>query len=37
MIEQGAAMLGVDLPTLTEDTIEGMREAAVAIGLKGNA
>jgi predicted hydrolase (HD superfamily) len=37
VIERGAAMLGVDLPTLTEDTIEGMREVAVAIGLKGNA
>jgi putative nucleotidyltransferase with HDIG domain len=36
VIEKGAAMLGVDLPTLTEGTIEGMRTAAVAIGLKGN-
>jgi putative nucleotidyltransferase with HDIG domain len=37
VIEKGAAMLGVDLPALTESTIEGMRTAAEAIGLKGNA
>jgi predicted hydrolase (HD superfamily) len=36
VIERGAAMLGVDLPALTEDTIEGMRAAAAEIGLKGN-
>ena len=35
VIEKGAAMLGVDLPALTEDTIAGMREVAEAIGLKG--
>jgi predicted hydrolase (HD superfamily) len=35
VIEKGAAMLGVDLPALTGDTIEGMREVAAAIGLKG--
>ena len=37
VIEKGAAMLGVELPALTESTIEGMRTAAEAIGLKGNA
>jgi putative nucleotidyltransferase with HDIG domain len=36
VIEKGAAMLGVDVPTLTASTIEGMREVAEAIGLKGN-
>jgi len=36
VIEKGAAMLGVELPALTESTIEGMRTAAEAIGLKGN-
>ena len=36
VIEKGAAMLGVDLASLTESTIEGMRTAAEAIGLKGN-
>jgi putative nucleotidyltransferase with HDIG domain len=36
VIEQGAAMLGVELPVLIEQTIEGMRTAAEAIGLKGN-
>ena len=36
VIEKGAAMLGVELPALTESTIEGMRNAAEAIGLKGN-
>jgi len=36
VIEKGAAMLGVELPALTESTIEGMRSAAEAIGLKGN-
>ncbi len=36
VIEKGAAMLGVELPALTESTIEGMRAAAEAIGLKGN-
>ena len=36
VIEKGAAMLGVDLPTLTGDTIDGMRPVALEIGLKGN-
>jgi putative nucleotidyltransferase with HDIG domain len=36
VVEKGAAMLGVELPALTADTIEGMRAAAEAIGLKGN-
>jgi len=35
IIERGAAMLGVDIPELVEDTIMGMREVADAIGLKG--
>jgi len=35
VIEKGAAMLGVDLNQLMEDAIAGMREAAEAIGLKG--
>jgi len=36
VIEKGAAMLGVEIPALTETTIEGMKGAAVEIGLKGN-
>ena len=36
VIEKGAGMLGVELAALTESTIEGMRTAAEAIGLKGN-
>jgi putative nucleotidyltransferase with HDIG domain len=36
LIEKGAAMLGVDLGDLITDVIMGMREAAEAIGLKGN-
>ena len=36
VIEKGAAMLGVEIPALTETTIEGMKAAAVEIGLKGN-
>ena len=36
VIEKGAAMLGVDLPTLTGDTIEAMRGVAAEIGLKGS-
>jgi putative nucleotidyltransferase with HDIG domain len=36
IIECGSAMLGVELTELVEDTIEGMRTAAEAIGLKGN-
>ena len=35
IIERGAAMLGVDIPELVEDTITGMREVADAIALKG--
>jgi len=36
VIEKGAAMLGVDVNQLIEDSIAGMREAAEAIGLKGD-
>lgn len=36
VIEKGAALLGVDLNQLIEDAIGGMREAAEAIGLKGD-
>jgi len=36
VIEKGAAMLGVDLNDLIRDAILGMREAAEAIGLKGD-
>lgn len=36
VIEKGAAMLGVELNELIGDTIEGMRNEAEAIGLKGN-
>ena len=36
VIEKGAAMLGVTLDELIEDTIKGMQEVAEAIGLKGN-
>ncbi len=36
VIEKGAAMLGVTLDDLITDCIMGMREAADAIGLKGN-
>jgi putative nucleotidyltransferase with HDIG domain len=35
VIEDGAAMLGVSLDSLIQQTILGMREAADAIGLKG--
>ena len=37
VIEKGAQMLGVDVSALIEDAIMGMREAADAIGLKGQA
>jgi len=37
VIEKGAAMLGTDVWTLTEETILGMREVADAIGLKGHS
>jgi putative nucleotidyltransferase with HDIG domain len=36
VIEKGAAMMGIELPELIGDTIEGMRAEADAIGLKGN-
>ena len=36
IIEKGAAMLDVELADLINDTIEGMKEQAEAIGLKGN-
>ena len=36
VIEKGAAMLGIELPELIAETIEGMRAEAEAIGLKGN-
>ncbi len=35
VIVKGSQMLGVDVVGLVEDTIMGMREAAEAIGLKG--
>ena len=35
IIEKGAAMLGMDLPSLITETILGMREAAEDIGLRG--
>lgn len=35
VIEKGAQMLGTDVNALIEDAILGMREAAEAIGLKG--
>lgn len=35
IIEKGAAMLGVGVEELIEDTIKGMQEVAEAIGLKG--
>jgi predicted hydrolase (HD superfamily) len=36
VIEKGAAMLGVTLDELIDETIKGMQEVAEAIGLKGN-
>jgi predicted hydrolase (HD superfamily) len=36
IIEQGADMLGLEIAELIEDTIMGMREVAVEIGLKGD-
>ena len=35
VIEKGATMLGVELNALIQDTIEGMKPVAAAIGLKG--
>lgn len=37
VIEKGAQMLGVDLGELITDTIEGMKEVAEQIGLRGEA
>ena len=37
IIENGAEMLGIELPDLINDTIMGMREVAEDIGLKGNS
>jgi putative nucleotidyltransferase with HDIG domain len=37
IIEKGAAMLGVELTELINDTIAGMQAVAEAIGLKGQA
>jgi putative nucleotidyltransferase with HDIG domain len=36
IIENGAEMLGVEIPELITDTIAGMQEVAEEIGLKGN-
>jgi putative nucleotidyltransferase with HDIG domain len=36
IIEEGAAMLGMDLSALITETIQGMREVAEDIGLKGS-
>lgn len=36
VIEQGAARLGTEVVTLVQDTIDGMRPVAEAIGLRGN-
>jgi putative nucleotidyltransferase with HDIG domain len=36
IIEKGAAMLGIELDELINDTIMGMRDVADEIGLKGN-
>ena len=35
VIEKGAGMLGTELAALVQDTIDGMRPVAEAIGLKG--
>ena len=37
IIENGAEMLGVEIPELITDTIAGMQAVAEKIGLKGNA
>ncbi len=37
IIQKGADMLGVELAELIEDTINGMREVAAAIGLQGDS
>ncbi len=36
IIEQGAAMLGMELDAVMDETIKGMQEAAESIGLKGS-
>jgi len=36
IIENGAEMLGLEIPELITDTIAGMQEVAEEIGLKGN-
>ncbi|MEA1970457.1 MAG: hydrolase, partial [Thermodesulfobacteriota bacterium] len=36
IIQKGADMLGVEIGELIEDTINGMREVASEIGLKGD-
>lgn len=36
IIEKGAAMLGAELSEIIEDTIQGMRREARALGLAGN-
>jgi predicted hydrolase (HD superfamily) len=36
LIEKGAEMLGEELPDLIADAIEGMKEVAEELGLKGS-
>ncbi len=36
VIEEGAKMLGMELDTIIDETIKGMRKVAESIGLKGN-
>ena len=36
VIEKGCEMLGLSLDDVIKETIEGMRECADAIGLRGN-
>ena len=36
VIRQGCEMLGMELDELIQETIEGMKEKAEAIGLKGD-
>ncbi len=37
IIEKGAALMGIELAELIEETIAGMREVAEAIGLAGQS
>jgi predicted hydrolase (HD superfamily) len=37
VIEKGAALLGMELDLVIGESIEGMKEAAEALGLKGTA